>query len=130
MDTNDPLLPQHKRVSMVTTESEPVAPTRGTLATRDHQVIQQWAARRQAEPATGEATASGPATVDINDGAAGIRFNFPGFGRFRPITWKEWFDNFDRHQLTFVYEARPENENSPSAAFRLVKTEKSPGEVG
>jgi hypothetical protein len=74
------------------------------IGTRDHEVIRQWATRHRAEPATGEATASGPATVHLNDGGAGIRFNFPGAGRFRPITWDEWFEHFDRHQLTFVYE--------------------------
>jgi hypothetical protein len=74
------------------------------IATRDHEEIRRWGARHQAEPATGEATASGPATVQVRDGGAGIRLNFPGAGRFRPITWDEWFENFDRHDLTFVYE--------------------------
>ena len=74
------------------------------IATQDHGVIRRWAGRRKAEPATGEATASGPATIDVKDGGAGIRFNFPGLQRFRPITWDEWFDNFDRHDLLFVYE--------------------------
>jgi hypothetical protein len=75
------------------------------ISTRDHDVIRRWAARHHAQPATGEATASGPATINVNDGGAGIRFNFPGFGRFRPIAWDEWFSNFDRYALTFVYEA-------------------------
>ena len=74
------------------------------ISTRDHDVIRQWAARHQAEPATGEATPSGPATVDVQDGGPGIRFNFPGFARFRPISWDEWFAHFSRHGLTFVYE--------------------------
>jgi hypothetical protein len=74
------------------------------LATRDPVVIRQWAERHHAEPATGEATSSGPATVCLNDGGAGIRFNFPGLGRFRPITWEEWLEHFERHELTFVYE--------------------------
>jgi hypothetical protein len=74
------------------------------VATRDHDVIRRWAARHQAQPATGEATSSGPATIDVNDGGAGIRFNFPGFARFRPISWDEWFGHFDHHALTFVYE--------------------------
>lgn len=74
------------------------------IATRDHEEIRRWSARHQAEPATGEATRSGPATVHVHDGGAGIRLNFPGAGRFRPITWDEWFENFDRHDLTFVYE--------------------------
>ena len=74
------------------------------LMTRDHDVIRQWAERHKAEPATGEATSSGPATVDVNDGGAGVRFNFPSAARFRPISWDEWFANFDTNELTFVYE--------------------------
>ena len=75
-----------------------------TQSTRDHASIRRWAALHQAEPATGEATASGPATVAVNDGGAGIRFNFPGNARFRPIGWEEWLAHFDLHQFLFVYE--------------------------
>ena len=74
------------------------------MATRDHDVIRAWAARHRAEPATGEATPSGPATINVNDGGVGIRFNFPGVGRFRPIAWSEWLEHFDRNRLTFVYQ--------------------------
>jgi hypothetical protein len=75
------------------------------IATQDHARIRQWAARHHAEPATGEASPSGPATAaHLHDGGAGIRFNFPGVGRFRPITWEEWFEHFDRRDLMFVYE--------------------------
>lgn len=74
------------------------------IGTRDHDVVRRWAARHHAEPATGEATASGPATVQMRDDGAGIRFNFPGFSPFRPISWEEWFEHFDQHELTFVYE--------------------------
>ena len=75
-----------------------------TRATRDRDEIRRWAAEHNAEPATGEATTSGPLTVDVNDGGAGIRFNFPGFARFRPISWEEWFENFFRYELVFVFE--------------------------
>src|SRR6185503_17515830 len=101
----DPLLHRYKRVPLVTAEDD-AGPLAGPVATRDHDVIRRWAAERRAEPATGEATGSGPATADVHDGGAGIRFNFPGFGRLRPITWEEWFDNFERHQLTFVFDAQ------------------------
>ena len=74
------------------------------LATRDPHVIRAWATRHGAEPATGEATASGPATIDVHDGSAGIRFNFPAMGRFRRITWDEWFAHLEQHRLVFVYE--------------------------
>lgn len=74
------------------------------IRTRDHEEIRQWATRYHAEPATGESTPSGPETVRVRDGGAGIRLNFPGIGRFRPISWDEWFEHFDRHHLMFVYE--------------------------
>jgi Protein of unknown function (DUF2934) len=74
------------------------------LITTDHEAIRRWAARHSAEPATGEATPSGPGTITLNDGGAGIRFNFPGAARFRPITWDEWFENFERHALAFAFD--------------------------
>jgi hypothetical protein len=74
------------------------------VATRDHDAIRGWARRHRADPATGESTSSGPATVTVNDGGAGIRFNFPAAARYRPISWEEWFEHFDAHGLTFVYE--------------------------
>jgi DUF2934 family protein len=74
------------------------------LITTDHEVVRRWAARHSAEPATGEATPSGPGTITVNDGGAGIRFNFPGAARFRAITWDEWFENFERHDLAFAFD--------------------------
>lgn len=79
-------------------------PHTASVSTDDHDTIRRWAARHRAEPATGEATSSGPAVLTVNDGGAGVRFNFPGFAPFRPISWREWLANFDRHQLIFVYE--------------------------
>lgn len=89
--------------------------------TRDHELIKKWAAERQATPATGEATGSGPATFKVNDGGAGIRFNFPGAGPFRPIGWDEWFQNFDHHRCAFVYDS---NSSRPlSSQYRIVKAD-------
>ena len=130
MDNKDPLLQQpQKHVPVVTAQSEPHGTGVGAVATRDHDLIRQWAARRQAEPATGEATDSGPGVIDVNDGGPGIRFNFPGVGRYRPISWDEWFDNFDRHQLTFVYEDRLEEGGPPSGRYRIVKAEQWQGQI-
>jgi hypothetical protein len=89
------------------------------LATRDHDVIFRWAARRQATPATGQATPSGPSTVNVNDGGAGIRFNFPGVALFRAIAWEEWFEHFDRHELAFVYDN--DRLHAATNRYRLVK---------
>ncbi len=83
-------------------------------------MIRQWAEQRQAEPATGEATRSGPATVNVADGGAGVRFNFPGYGPFRPISWEEWFENFDAHGCAFVFDNDPPDAR-PSMRYRIVK---------
>jgi hypothetical protein len=91
-------------VSIPTAAIESAGTHGQSVATRDHDTIRAWAMRHSAEPATGEATRSGPATIDVNDGGVGIRFNFPGVGRFRPISWEEWFEHFDRYRLVFVYE--------------------------
>ena len=97
----------------------PLAPSTNVVFTRDHEVIRDWAVKRQAVPATGEATSSGPATVTVKDGGAGVRFNFPGTGLYRPIEWQEWFENFDQHDCAFVYD----NEDSAplSSRYRIVK---------
>lgn len=89
------------------------------VTTDDHDEIREWAARHDAEPATGEATESGPATVNVQDQGAGIRFNFPAAAPFRPISWEEWFENFARHRLMFVYE-RDVAGRPPSNWYRLV----------
>lgn len=110
------------RVALVTAEDEHRDPSAGVAATRDHALIRRWAEAHQASPATGEHTPSGPATVDVNDGGAGIRFNHPGAGRFRPISWDEFFRNFDQHGLAFVYE-REMPGKSASGRYRFVKFE-------
>ena len=98
-------IPKDGTASIPTADVQPSPPQGQSVATRDHDIIRAWAARHGAEPATGEATATGPATAArVNDGGVGIRFNFPGFGRFRSIEWAEWFEHFDRNSLVFLYE--------------------------
>jgi hypothetical protein len=119
MKSEGQLLPEHEHVSEVRAEGALDTSSR-VVSTRDREVIRHWAEKRHAEPATGEATTSGPATVNVNDGGAGIRFNFPGTGLFRPISWDEWFSNFDRHLCAFVYE-RDSPEGPLSHRYRIVK---------
>lgn len=113
------LLPEEEPVRHVDVHTAEAQQPGAVLATEDRELIRQWAARHKAEPATGEATPSGPATVDVVDGGAGIRFNFPSAAPFRPITWDEWFQNFTQHELMFVYE-RDVPGQTPSARYRLV----------
>ena len=99
-----PTVPEQGAASVRAADTLPETKIDRKLATRDKQLIREWAARHRAEPATGEATPSGPATIHVNDGGAGIRFNFPAAAPYRPISWEEWFDNFERFDLTFVFE--------------------------
>ena len=58
--------------------------------------------------------------MSVNDGGAGVRFNFPGAGLYRPITWDEWFANLDHHDLAFVYDNDDES-GGFSNRYRIVK---------
>ena len=114
-----PLVPEDNPIVFIGEDDESRHSEVPVVATRDHQLIRRWAERRQALPATGEATESGPATLSVNDGGTGIRFNFPGLSRFRPIEWDEWFRNFEQYSLVFVYE-RDQPGHAPSSRFRLL----------
>jgi hypothetical protein len=118
--SDSPLLPATVPIVFLSADNENRHSEVATVATRDHELIRRWAQRRAAEPATGERTASGEATVSVTDGGAGIRFNFPATGRFRPISWDEWFENFETHELVFVYE-RDAPGQSLSYRYRLTK---------
>jgi hypothetical protein len=117
------LLPEEEPIRRVDTSDAGNQPPGKVLTTDNRELIREWAAERDAQPATGEATDSGPATVDVRDGGAGIRFNFPGAARFRPISWEEWFDNFTRYDLMFVYEDDVPGQ-TPSGRYRLVPRKK------
>jgi hypothetical protein len=77
-----------------------------TLATRNHDVIKQWAETRKATPATVPGTE--------HDGRPGVlRFDFPGYGGqdLQKIDWDRWFETFDTRQLVFVYQEHKSNGN-------------------
>jgi hypothetical protein len=113
------LLPEEEPVRRVDAGSAAEQPAGAVLATDDPELIREWAGKHNAEPATGEATGSGPATIDVRDQGAGIRFNFPGAALFRPITWDEWFENSTRYDLVFIYESDVPG-RSPSARYRVM----------
>jgi hypothetical protein len=119
--SNEPLLPDRHHIPTVTRENTPSRDAT-VVSTRDHQVIREWAVRVGAEPATGEATSSGAATsMKVQDRGTGLRFNFPGMSRFREISWAEWFDHFNSHDFTFVFDNMQPNQ-PPSARYRIVPT--------
>jgi hypothetical protein len=111
-------VPEDGRIQRVNFVAEFVNAFSDAVLTCEHDVIRQWAEIRHAEPATGEATSSGPQTIHVIDGGAGIRFNFPGAAAFRPISWEEWFENFDHHHCAFVFD---NDDSTPlSNRYRIV----------
>jgi hypothetical protein len=128
MNANGPLLPRPKHVPEIPSDDADAA-SATVISTRDHDLIRQWAAKRHAEPATGEQTASGPASVSVNDQGAGVRFNFPGISKFRPISWDEWFENFDAHGCIFVCDNEALN-STLSNRYQIVKLEDWKGSIG
>lgn len=73
----------------------------GSKTTKDHEVIKQWAEARDAKPSVVKST------HDTNEGAGILRFNFPGYSgadSLEEISWEEFFDTFDKKELTFLYQ--------------------------
>jgi hypothetical protein len=89
-----------------------------TLATREHAVIQHWAAERQAEPATVPGTEHG-------DHLGVLRFDFPGYGGqdLKRVSWEEWFKTFDERQLVFLYQEH-KRDGATSNFFHLDSPER------
>lgn len=90
-----------------------------TLATRSHEVIRDWAERRDAIPA---AASRGPGGEPRT-----LRFDFRGPNgnagngrnrRLEPIDWDEFFRVFDDRKLVFLYQER-RRDGSDSNFFRL-----------
>jgi hypothetical protein len=112
MRNQEPFFPQPDGFSTV--NQGPGSSAIRALATQDHAVIRQWAARHHAEPATEDDTTSAAPTLKVTDGGTLVRFNFPAAARFGPVTWEKWFEHFDRLGLTFVHE-----EDIADRAFEL-----------
>jgi hypothetical protein len=82
-----------------------------TLATRNHDVIRQWAAERNARPAT--VPGGDPKKPRV------LRFDFPGYAEgLVPVDWNDWFRVFDERQLVFIYQEHLKS-GRPSNFFRL-----------
>jgi hypothetical protein len=76
MNLKDPLFADSDRFASLTRQTPPERLGARTQATRDHETIRRWAVDHGADPATGEATESGPATIAVNDGEkTGFRRN-------------------------------------------------------
>ncbi len=71
-----------------------------TKITTDHEEIRKWVEERGGHPATVKATAEG--------GEPGVlRIDYPGFSgkeTLEQISWKEFFDAFEKNNLAFLYQ--------------------------
>ncbi|BCB75930.1 hypothetical protein GCM10022251_55120 [Phytohabitans flavus] len=98
---------------ITSTDDQPERPGR-SLVTSSREVIQQWADRRDAAPAT--ITGTGP-----EDRAGVLTFDFPlgnSGSRLRRISWDDWFRSFDERNLNFMYQEE-RSDGRQSNFFRL-----------
>ena len=68
--------------------------------TNSHDEIRRWVEKRGGYPATVKET--------HEQGEPGVlRIDYPGFsgeGSLERISWQEWFEGFDKNQLSFLYQ--------------------------
>ena len=90
-----------------------------TLATRNPDVIRQWADERNAQPAT---TPGGDA-----ENPRVLRFDFPGYDReLQAISWDAWLRTFEDRELVFLYQEHMKAGNQ-SNFFRLDSPHREDG---
>lgn len=74
-------------------------------ATVDHETIRRWVETRGGSPAHVKGSGS-------RDDPGILRIDFPGFsghGSLEKISWKKFFDAFDRNRLAFLYQDSPKS---------------------
>lgn len=100
-------------------DDQPERPGR-SLRTKNHDVIVEWAAERDARPATIPGTEHG-------DHLGVLRFDFgePTEG-LQEVSWEEWFETFDDRKLSFIYQEQ-KSDGSPSNFFRLDNPDREDG---
>ena len=90
-----------------------------TLATRNPDVIRQWADERKAQPAT---TPGGD-----TERPRVLRFDFPGYDReLQVISWDAWLRTFAERDLVFLYQEHMKAGNR-SNFFRLDSPHREDG---
>jgi hypothetical protein len=76
-----------------------------SLVTHSHDVILQWAEKRNAMPATVPGTEH-----DSHPGV--LRFDIPGWGSrasLEHVAWEQWFQTFDDRKLVMIYQEQMRN---------------------
>ncbi|PZF80313.1 hypothetical protein [Jiangella anatolica] len=85
--------PTHKAVTEPGTSADHAGQT---LITRDHEVIRRWAESRDATP-----IGNADGTTVAPPGTLGLAL--PGDPGGDGLSWEQWFESFDRHDLRFAY---------------------------
>lgn len=85
-----------------------------SLATRNHDVILQWARLRKALPSV-------VGDTEERDEVGVLRIDLPGYGgkRLKKVGWDKWFNMFDKRKLVFLYQER-KKDGSKSTFCKLA----------
>jgi ferritin-like metal-binding protein YciE len=87
-------------------------------STQDLEEIREWAEARGGKPATVKSTRG----RGKNAGAGILRIDFPGYSggdSLEEISWDEWYEKFQKENLTFIYQDRTKD-GRESRFFKLV----------
>jgi hypothetical protein len=98
--------------------------TRSAKRTTDHEFIRKWVEERGGWPACVRGTGGRHG----KDDPGMLRIDFPGFeGRdsLERIDWDEWFRQFDRSDLAFLYRDMRGDDGSPDRFNKLVRRDSS-----
>lgn len=78
-------------------------------STTNHGRIRRWAERRDATPARAGTNGDGV-----------LRFSFPDTDRFVTVDWNEFFAEFEREGLAFVYQPAADDVDEPNRFYKFV----------
>ncbi len=88
--------------------------TSSTRTTTDHEEIRRWVEEHGGRPAVVRGTRDGDGSV--------LRIDFPGGAgedELEPVSWDEWFREFEEENLAFLYQDRKAG-GEDSTFFKLV----------
>ncbi|MEW5895800.1 MAG: hypothetical protein AB1650_08640 [Candidatus Omnitrophota bacterium] len=87
--------------------------------TTDHEKIREWVEQREGKPSVVKST--------HNDSNGILQINFPdyrGKNTLEDISWDEFFNIFDKRDLSFVYQEKTAG-GEPSHFFKFISQKKS-----
>jgi len=114
---NPPRMAPGAEVTWVNDPNERLGRPGRMLATRNHEIIRNWASTRHSKPALLKA-------ADRSNPAEALRFQISERreSEYEVISWDEWLRLFEGGNLVFVYLERNAN-GEASDLFRLVPAE-------